>query len=188
DQAFLRYQRDGADYGARVVLIGFMPENLFRHVNVYRPFFAPNSGLALTKPRYELDQGRLVLVENPMRDLAGYRELLAHPERELPRLGAHDLSFRVRPHGGTLALPLVRMVKSLRWAWADWRLGVSGGAYDTSGEAFRVTAAIVEAFAATASRNGSLPIVVGYPRRRHVERFPRHRARDSAPLIGPCPG
>ena len=186
DQAFLRYQRDGADYRARVVLIGFMPENLFRHVNVYRPFFVPNSGLALAKPRYELDQGRLVLVENPMRDLAGYRELLAHPERELPRLGAHDLFFQVRPHEGTLDLPLVRVVKSLRWAWADWRLGVSGGAYDTSGEAFRVTAAIVEAFAATVTRNGSLPIVVVYPRRRDIERFRRDGSRYYAALIDHC--
>jgi hypothetical protein len=186
DQAFLRYQRDGADYGARVVLIGFMPENLFRHVNVYRPFFVPSSGLALAKPRYELDQGRLVLVENPMRDLAGYRELLAHPERELPRLGAHDLFFQVRPHEGALDLPLVRVVKSLRWAWADWRLGVSGGAYDTSGEPFRVTVAIVEAFAATVSRNGSLPIVVVYPRRRDVERVRRDGSRHYAALINHC--
>ena len=186
DQAFLRYQRDGADYGARVVLIGFMFENLFRHVNVYRPFFVPNSGLALAKPRYELHQGRLVLVENPMRDLAGYRELLAHPERELPRLGAHDLFFQVRPHEGALDLPLVRVVKSLRWAWADWHLGVSGGAYDTSGEPFRVTAAIVEAFAATARRNGSLPIVVVYPRRRDIERFRRDGSRHYATLIDHC--
>jgi hypothetical protein len=186
DQAFLRYQRDGADYGARIVLIGFMPENLFRHVNVYRPFYVPNSGLALAKPRYELDRGRLVLVENPMRDLAGYRELLAHPERELLRLGAHDLFFQMRPHEGALDLPLVRVVKSLRWAWADWRLGVSGGSYDTSGEPFRVTVAIIEAFAATVSRNGSLPILVVYPRRRDVERFRRDGSRHYAALIDHC--
>ena len=186
DQAFLRYQRDGADYGARVVLIGFMHENLFRHVNVYRPFYVPNSGLALAKPRYELDQGRLVLVENPMRDLAGYRELLAHPERELARLGAHDLFFQVRPHEGAFDLPLVRVVKSVGWAWTDWRLGVSGGRYDTSGEPFRVTAALVEAFAAAVSRNGSLPIVVVYPRRRDVERFRRDGSRHYAALIDHC--
>lgn len=186
DQAFLRYQRDGADYGARVVLMGFMPENLFRHVNVYRPFYVPNSGLALAKPRYELDQGRLVLVENPMRELAGYRELLAHPERELARLGAHDLFFQVRPHEGAFDLPLVRVVKSLRWAWVDWRLGVRGGSYDTNGEPFRVTAAIVEAFAATVRRNGSLPIFVVYPRRRDVERFRRDGSRHYAALIDHC--
>ena len=186
DQAFLRYQRFGADYGARIVLIGFMPENLFRHVNVYRPFYVPNSGLALAKPRYELDQDRLVLVENPMRDLAGYRELLAHPERELPRLGAHDLFFQVRPHEGGLDLPLMRVVKSVRWAWVDWRLGVSGGSYDTRGEPFQVTAALVEAFAATVSRNGSLPIAVVYPRRRDVERFRRDGSRHYAALIDHC--
>ena len=186
DQAFLRYQHDGADYGAHVVLIGFMPENLFRHVNVYRPFYVPNSGLALAKPRYVLDGGRLVLVENPMRDLAGYRERLAHPERELARLGAHDLFFQVRPHEGAFDLPLVRVLKSVRWAWADWRLGVSGGSYDTRGEPFQVTAAIVEAFAATVSRNGSLPIVVVYPRRRDVERFQRDGSRHYAALIDHC--
>ena len=186
DQAFLRYQRDGADYGARVVLMGFMPENLFRHVNVYRPFYVPNSGLALAKPRYELAEGRLTLVENPVRDLSGYRELLAHPSRELPRLGAHDLFFQVRPHESALDLPLMRVVKSVRWSWTDWRLGVSGGCYDASGEPFRVTAAIVEAFAATVSRNGSLPIFVVYPRRRDVERFQRDGSRHYAALIDHC--
>jgi hypothetical protein len=186
DQAFLRYQRDGADYGARVVLMGFMPENLFRHVNVYRPFYVPNSGLALAKPRYKLAEGRLVLVDNPMRDLSGYRELLANPERELARLGAHDLFFQVRPHEGALDLPLMRVVKSFRWSWTDWRLGVNGGSYDASGEPFRVTAAIVEAFAATVSRNGSLPIFVVYPRRRDVERFQRNGSRLYAALIDHC--
>lgn len=186
DQAFLRYQHDGAAYGARIVLMGFMPENLFRHVNVYRPFYVPSSGLALAKPRYELDGDRLVLVENPMRELSGYRELLARPERELPRLGAHDLFFQVRPHEGAFDLPLTRVVKSLRWSWTDWRLGVTGGSYDTSAEPFRVTAAIVEAFAATVSRNGSLPIFVVYPRRRDVERFRRGGSRHYAALIDHC--
>lgn len=186
DQAYLRYQHEGAEYRAHIVLIGFMPENLFRHVNVYRPFYVPNSGLALAKPRFELDRGRLVLVENPMRELGGYRELLAHPERELPRLGAHDLFFRVRPHEGAFDLPVVRVIKSLRWVWNDWRLGVSGGSYDTSGEPFQVTAALVEAFAAAASRNGSLPIVVVYPRRRDLERFRHNGSRHYAALVDHC--
>jgi hypothetical protein len=166
--------------------MGFMPENLFRHVNVYRPFYVPNSGLALAKPRYELAEGRLVLVDNPMRDLSAYRELLAYPARELPRLGAHDLFFQVRPHEGAFDLPLMRVVKSVRWSWTDWRLGVSGGSYDASGEPFRVTAAIVETFAATVSRNGSLPIFVVYPRRRDVERFQRDGSRHYAALVDHC--
>src|SRR5262245_64759817 len=58
DQAFLRYQRDGADYGARVVLMGFIPENRFRHANVYRPFCVPNVRPARATPGYRLADAR----------------------------------------------------------------------------------------------------------------------------------
>src|SRR5262245_66526949 len=80
----------------------------------------------------------------------------------------------------------MRVVKSFRWSWTDWRLGVSGGGYDASGEPFRVTAAIVEAFAATVSRNGPLPIFVVYRRRRDIERFRRDGSRRSAALRDLC--
>ncbi len=185
DQALLRYQLEGAAYEPRNVLIGFMTENLFRHVNVYRPFYRPDSGPPLAKPRYVLEQDRLVLVENPIKELVGYRELLAHPERVLPRLGSRDLYYQVRPHqaGPVDFLPTVRLAKTLRWVWIDWRLGLDGGPYPIEGEPFRVTTAIFDEFVRTAIGRGSVPIIVMFPRRQDVNRFRRDGRRSHAVLL-----
>src|SRR5436853_1531398 len=66
DQAFLRYQQDGAMYNSHIVLIGFLSENIYRSVNVFRPFYSSDTTLPLAKPRYILEDGRLVLLYNRM--------------------------------------------------------------------------------------------------------------------------
>ncbi|WP_143301601.1 SGNH/GDSL hydrolase family protein, partial [Candidatus Entotheonella palauensis] len=61
DQAFLRFQHDGSMYQSHIVLIGFMTENIFRHVNRYRPFYSPKTGLPLSKPRFIIENQALKL-------------------------------------------------------------------------------------------------------------------------------
>jgi hypothetical protein len=89
DQAFLRYQQDGA-MSSRVVLIGILSESIFRGGNVYRPFYALDSQMPLTKPWYMLDGEKLVLLENPLREPARYEEFLKNPEPVLRQLAARD--------------------------------------------------------------------------------------------------
>ena len=55
DQALLRYVRDGAAKSPHVVLLGVITDDVLRGVNVFRPFFAPDTGHVLTKPRFLLD-------------------------------------------------------------------------------------------------------------------------------------
>ncbi len=78
-QALLRYRREGIKFHPDIVLIGFMSENINRVVNTFRPFYFPKSGVPFAKPRFALRRGELVLVENPIRSLDGYRELIAPP-------------------------------------------------------------------------------------------------------------
>jgi hypothetical protein len=79
DQAYLRYLQESRRFTFHVVLIGFMTENIFRHVNVFRPFYLPSTGFPLAKPRFIVKDGELTLLPNPLADQH-------HMEREAPAL------------------------------------------------------------------------------------------------------
>ena len=167
-QGFLRWRRDGRRYRPQVVLLGFMSENINRMVNVFRPFYFAKSGMPLTKPRFALDGDRLVMIENPIKTLDGYRELLASPETVLPRLGRHDYFYQRRSRQRPLdVLPSARLYR----VYADQRLHepiVEGGVYNTESEAFRVTVALFEQFRREALAEGSVPVVVIFPERKDL--------------------
>ncbi|AGW12702.1 hypothetical protein [Megalodesulfovibrio gigas] len=65
DQAYLRFLEDQPAAGAPVAVLSLIGENIARVVNVYRRFYLPQEGNALTKPRFRLEQGALVLEPNP---------------------------------------------------------------------------------------------------------------------------
>ena len=65
DQAWLRYQRDGRAYQPCAVLIGYMIENVNRVVNRFRPFYQPDTGITLGKPRFVVRDGGLDLLPIP---------------------------------------------------------------------------------------------------------------------------
>ncbi len=55
DQAYLRWQSLGQNFEPDIVLLGFMPENFKRNVNVLRPIYIPNANLLFSKPRFVLE-------------------------------------------------------------------------------------------------------------------------------------
>jgi len=183
DQVFLRYQHDGARDNARIVLIGILSESIFRSVNVYRPFYSPGT-MPLTKPRFVLDGEKVVLLENPMRELSQYRELLTNPEPFLRRFAVHDYYFRtVYRQGPFDLLRSVRLSKVARSILADPQRGIfRRGAYDTTSEAFKVTTGVLDLFVAAVSRNGSLPVIVVFPHRRDFIQYRRNRTTRNVAL------
>ena len=94
DQAYLRYQKMIREFELPTVLLGFMPENMTRHVNTYRPFYYPGTDLPLGKPRFKLDEGQLKLVPNPFRSVADYERLLREPQTVLSEVGRYDFYYR----------------------------------------------------------------------------------------------
>lgn len=60
DQTLLRFEANDPPFGADIVLIGFMAENINRLVNVFRPFYTPG-GTPLAKPRFRVCEDQLVL-------------------------------------------------------------------------------------------------------------------------------
>ncbi len=183
-QACLRYREEGKRLGSQVVLIGFLSENLRRVVNVYRPFYFHKTRLPLTKPRFALEEGELVLVENPMRELEGYRALLEEPEATLKRLGRRDFFYgsRLRP-GPFDVLPSVRLAKLLRQHLAPAERIVEKRFYNPQSEAFRVTVRLFESFYREVEDDGAAPVVVVFPDRRDLGRFRKDGTRQYRPLL-----
>ncbi len=119
DQAFLRFQHDGHIYRSHIVFIGFMTENIFRHVNRYRPFYAPRTGLPLSKPRFIIENQTLTLLENPILSRDGYQDLLDHPSKILPQIGSNDFFYHHKYHRGFFDfLPSVRYIKSVSYQFS----------------------------------------------------------------------
>ena len=93
DQAYLRYLRSGAEYSPHIVLLGYMTQNIGRHVNVFRTFYIGTNGI-YTKPRFVVQDGDLVLLENPIATIEDHRTLLLNDTTELKRIGENDFHYR----------------------------------------------------------------------------------------------
>jgi hypothetical protein len=183
-QALLRYRRDGVQYHPAVVLIGFMSENINRMVNTFRPFYFTRSGIPFSKPRFAVARGRLELIENPIRSIDQYRELLKEPARWLPRLGEHDYYYQRnnrRSRGDFL--PSVRFLRIVEDQYFHQPIFTPDGRYNTRSEAYEVTLRVLDRFYREALANGSLPILVIYPQRRDVRLRQRQEPVSYQPLL-----
>ena len=186
DQAFLRYQRDGIQFQPEIVLLGIMPENIYRLVNRFRPFYLAQSGIPLTKPRYVLRSGKLVLLENPMRSIGEYRQLLSNPAEILPRLGDGDYYFENKYRSG--ALDFLGSIRLAKVVWYEFQENAQGsivrhGAYHEAGDAFQILCSIADEFAQFATRHGSKPVILILPERIDLSREIRGSDRRYAPLL-----
>jgi len=168
-QALLRYRREGVQYHPAVVLIGFMSENINRMVNIFRPFYFARSGLPFSKPRFALEGGRLVLIENPIKSIDRYRELLKDPGQWLPRLGERDYFYQRRHRRSRCDfLPSVRFARVFEDQYLNQPIFQPDGLYNTRSEAYQVTFRVLDQFYREALANGSLPILVMYPQRKDI--------------------
>jgi hypothetical protein len=182
DQAYLRYRELGSRFKPRVVLIGFMSDNINRVVNVFRPFIFFQSGMPLAKPRFALRGGSLTLIANPIQSLQGYRELLDHPEATLAALGRNDFFYQENNQRSRFDfLPSVRFAHVLREQRTQPIL--EDGVFNPRSEAFQVSAAILDRFYAEAAAHGAVPIIVFFPGKLDVRAFREDGRKYYAPLI-----
>jgi len=187
DQAYLRYPA-AARFHPDVVLIGFMTENIFRDVNVFRPFYVPRNGTPLAKPRFLLKDDDLVLLPNPLPDAAAYQHLLDDDRAVLRQLGANDHFYQRRERGITRfhVLPSVRVARILRYLWFPPDSAneiLRRGQYNPTSEAFRITTRIFEKFSADAARHRSVPLIVIFPEQEDLRRALDGRPKRHQPLL-----
>jgi hypothetical protein len=184
DQAFLRYQREGRPTHPQVVVIGFMSENIFRNVNVFRPFYRPPSQVPFAKPRYLPGQPGPTLVDNPLPRLEDYRRLLARPAETLEQLGRYDYFYQTRLRAGAFdRSAAVRLVKLAREQLLPGEGIVRRGYYDADSEAFRVTTGLFRAFYEMALRDGAQPVILVFPERGDLERWRSTHTKRYTPLL-----
>jgi hypothetical protein len=148
---------------------------------VFRPFYRPGSQLPFAKPRFVEGEHGPSLLPNPMPRLDDYRDLMARPAAVLPRLGAHDFFYRMRPRRGPFdGSATVRLLKV-----AGEQLGPLRASrfYDADSEAFRVTTQIFTAFYEMVQRDGAQPVIVIYPERGDLIRWRDTGTKRYTPLL-----
>jgi hypothetical protein len=182
DQAYLRYQKERGKFGdlaGSVVFIGFMTENVYRMVNVYRPFYIADTSQPLTKPRYKLDGDKLTSVPNPLPSLDDYKQLLEKPAEVLARVGRDDYFYQTRSSKDLFhLLPTVRLVTALLH---DDGI-VSANRFRTDSEAYRVLTGVLDDFYAEVQKAHAVPVIVLFPHSRDVKRRKKGEAPEYAPL------
>lgn len=168
DQGYLRYLNEGRSYSPHIVFIGYQSENINRVVNVFRPFYSPDTGNPLAKPYFQLVDGGVVVNENPIGNLSDYRKLLDDPASILGPMGENDFHYKFRYKRGSLDWsPLMRLMKALYFEYKSRFMNpiYQDGQYRTSSEAYQLLFSIIRDFHCDALTDGSLPVVVLFPNR-----------------------
>ena len=187
DQAWLRYQKEGRRFKPRLVLIGFVPDDIRRNVNVYRRFLSDHE-LPLFKPRFESSDGEdLRLLPNPLKDVNEYRRFLEDPAAVLP-YGQHDFWFEPAIYRDPFYdySAAVRLGTDL-WTrfyrkFLDPNRLVTLGLLNTDSEAFRLECRLLQSFAADVRRDGAAPVVLLFPDRNTLDTVARGRPAVYLPL------
>jgi len=187
DQAYLRYLQDGTDFHPDIVIIGFMSENIYRNLNVFRPFYSSMYGTSIyTKPRFTVDNGHLSLIKNPLTTVDDYRRFATNDEAVLREIGSKDYFYQT----GYLAGPLDRLpsVRLLKVAMQSTKVSLTPvvtreGSYAVGAEAFTLTTTLLREFRCAALQHDSLPVIVIYPDLGDFGRYHSHQVRRYEPLI-----
>ncbi|MDY7036652.1 MAG: SGNH/GDSL hydrolase family protein [Thermodesulfobacteriota bacterium] len=188
DQSFLRFIKEGIKYDSDIILIGFLSENIFRNVSVYRPFYRPDTGLPLTKPRFTLDKsGDLKLIPNPMTQLKQYTDLYANTKHLLKNFGANDYYYHHRYFGSKLdffySVKIFKITLHQAKNHFDGNQIIINGFYNQSSEAYEITTKLFDKFVQTSIENDSLPIILIFPGKSDFKRYNKAQSRIYGPLL-----
>ena len=188
DQAYLRFRLEGDRLAPGVVVMGFVPGNLGRAVNVYRRFLS-NRELPLAKPRYVLDtDGQLDLLPGPIRHVSDYARYLANPGL-VRELGRHDYWYEAAVYENVLhdISATVRLLTGLwvkvRRRYLDRERLLHDGVFNRESTAFKINVALFRAFDSAVRERGALPLVVVFPDLETVLRGVAGRPPPYAPLL-----
>ncbi|MFH0984223.1 MAG: SGNH/GDSL hydrolase family protein [Candidatus Omnitrophota bacterium] len=186
DQAFLRYKKKGAGFHPRIVLIGFMSENINRMVTTFKPFYFKKTSIPLAKPRFVLQADQLTLLRNPISTQHDLTRLLCDDQELFEKLKANDYYARsgyARTAGDFLAIVrLMTLFPSIVWNRAQKDEILNNGIYNTSSEAYRVTTRLMDEFYRLAESNASMPIIVLFPSKFDLEGLAKGKV-SYGPLI-----
>ncbi|MCC6177404.1 MAG: SGNH/GDSL hydrolase family protein [Chloroflexi bacterium] len=188
DQAYLRYQAEGRQYHPCAVLIGFMVENVNRVVNRFRPFYQPETGITLGKPRYLLDGDGLKLLPSPATSALDFRDP-AWVERNY---GPNDFWYARGMFAGTFLdySHFFRLARTVAYQKKYEALRSDndeardiGWAYAPDSEGLEVASRILIQFARQVEADGATPVVVLFGRKADVVAMRHNEKKVYEPLL-----
>lgn len=188
DQAFLRYQQEGQQYKPCAVLIGYMVENANRVVNRFRPFYQPETGITLGKPRYLLNGDSLQLLPSPATSPLDYQdpawvERTYGPNDFWYARGMFAPSMLDTSHFFRLARTVAyqRKYEPLRSDNDEAR--DIGWAYTPESEGLEIASRILIQFARQVEADGATPVVVLFGRKADVVAMRHNEKKVYEPLL-----
>ncbi|WP_372370624.1 hypothetical protein [Candidatus Uabimicrobium sp. HlEnr_7] len=183
DQAYLRYLHKGFKYKANAVFIGFMPENIFRGVNTFRPFYYPSTGIVFAKPRFIFEKNKFTLIENPLKKREMYNDLLANPQEILAKISKYDYYYKYRYKISAYdILPSFRLIRTLNSGSGKKNI-INNGSYNTKHEAFLIVKKTFDIFYQAVIKNNSKAIILLFPDRKNILQYRKDKSVEYKPLI-----
>lgn len=174
DQAFLRYLKDADELRPDLVILGFTPVSLRRIENRYRRFIS-HWEWPLSKPRFLLDNGRLVLLPPGLPDEASLRRLRNDPG-SVTLLGDHDrwydaVVYENPLHDWSATVRLGNAVlRRIGDRVVDPNRLLRGELFNAESSAFKLQVAVMQAFADSARARGHEPVILILPDRQSLAR------------------
>jgi len=184
DQAYLKYEMNAPGISTPIVMLGILPDDINRVVNIFRTFYAPQGSLALTKPRYVQSGRGFRLVKNPV-DRADDAKKLEDTEF-VRKLGDMDYWFKKDMNRPRLGFPYLvsviqwrkTLLQHLIFDLGLAREGSTGPFYPGNlfeeREPFEIMCHIVDLFVKTATARGAKPIIILMPHRELIAETLRH--------------
>lgn len=172
DQAFLRWKKIGYKFSPDIVILGFVPENIARNVNLIRSIYFSATGIPFSKPRFILDRGKLKLINVPS----------CNPQRMvtlMENIGSWELlkyeywlktdDYKIRPWlRSRFAALLLDFIERRRNCFAtDGRDSL----YSVHGEPCQLTLKIIEAFDSDVKFKKAKFYIVYLPRQEELRLF-----------------
>ena len=184
DQAYLRFH-DNTQDDAKIVLFGYLSENIQRNVNQLRNFLAPINQCQ-TKPRFVLDEkGQLDLVPVPQLTEKNYQEFIKNPERFL----TNDYFAPGGPSGAQkLEFPYTwSIIKAYKFFYdryvKDYKSYLQFYKPDHPSRAFPLTMAILKQFLQESKNRGKHPILLIFPTNEDFRYYYQNHKFVYQPLI-----
>jgi hypothetical protein len=163
DQAYLRHQRESAQFDTDVIVAGLQLENIGRNVTLIRIVAVPGTVIPFSKPRYILRNGSLQIINQP-----------AVPPRDVPAtlasfrnwpLAQYEGSFKERyePRWYTRSVFLRTLVEFWKGRHG-LQTPIASDLYDPDGEGMDLTVRLLELWRADVERSGKRFVLVYLPR------------------------
>lgn len=166
DQAYLRYEKDVTQRSPKVVILGFIEDDLVRTMKVY-PFLSSLWNIPFSKPRFVLRDGEIVNIS--MSTLPPEEMFSRGSISELPFL-EYDGVYRPSDWQKRWyhVSYLVRLFLNRFPSWSAVSFE------DSEEELVSVNAEIFKAFIRSAKQAGAIPLVVFFPTQKNINERSSH--------------